>query len=802
VISTRDLIGAGVLSLVFLGLLGVAEAWRRLARTPPEHTRKLVHVAGGLVCLALPFAVRSAAVVAVMALAMTGLYAAGARGGFLRSLHGVERRTRGSEYYPLSILAVFVLADGRAWIYVSSVLVLAVADALAALVGIRYGRLRFEIEDDQKSVEGSLAFLVAAFLAVHLPMLLLADLPRAHTVLSALLVALLVTGFELISLHGADNLFVPLAVCVALDKLSGKPTAEPAFLVLSLALLLGVVAAATWRSRAFNVGAATALVLFAFGGWSLANWLWTVPLLVALVALIALSAAGTPPEPARRMKVSDMVVALLPAFTVLAVGNGLQDTDYFFAPYLTALAVAGALAVLRMDRGDEQRQTGWRALGFGAAAWCGGALLPWALDPAARPLEAAVSAAVTCLVVLGAARLGEHPAIRAHPPRRRAVRFAASCAGALAVLALQALGWARPMCPSGAPGNPQRLFWEERAPHASRGRTPSRCLPRPGASLRAERHALAALAPGQGAAGVHRVARRAGLEEVGAGPLGGARGELAPAEQAGGVAGRQGAAVVADPRPGLADLVGAPGGGVAERARGAGGADRRRGLAGAVGVGRPVEARADRPGRAGEGLVARPARLRGRRLARPGRGLGRRGPGAVEPVGAVDAPDPARLALRRRRHAEALQAVGAVGAARHPAAGSAHRDPGGARPGTLARRAERAGQALDARVAGAAVRHLADDGEIAGVVRHPEQRAAGEPLDPREAGAALAGVVGDLPVLLELGDAVAQVGPDRRPGRLRRVFRDAAALVPVDHRVEAGLAELLDGPAAAAAGDQ
>ena len=210
-ITAHDLRGAVILGGVFVSLLILAELWRRLGTPKPEHTRKLVHLGGGVACLFFPFLIDSPWVVLAMALPLTGLFLAGAKLGFLKSLHGVARRSRGAEYYPLAVCLVFVLTRGRPWLYLSAVLVLAVADAFAALIGSRYGVVRYEVENETKSLEGSLVFLVIAFLAIHLPVLLMTDLPRPVCVLAALLVAALVTGFEAVSLEGADNLFVPLA---------------------------------------------------------------------------------------------------------------------------------------------------------------------------------------------------------------------------------------------------------------------------------------------------------------------------------------------------------------------------------------------------------------------------------------------------------------------------------------------------------------------------------------------------------------------------------------------------------------
>ena len=57
------------------------------------------------------------------------------------------------------------------------------ADAVAALVGITYGKLRYVTGDGFKSAEGSVAFLSIAFLSVHVPLLLFTDVGRAQTLL-------------------------------------------------------------------------------------------------------------------------------------------------------------------------------------------------------------------------------------------------------------------------------------------------------------------------------------------------------------------------------------------------------------------------------------------------------------------------------------------------------------------------------------------------------------------------------------------------------------------------------------------
>ena len=90
-------IRAGVLmSVGFVGLIALAEMWRRFGNPPAEWTRKLVHIGGGLGCLSLPFVIDSHWVVGAMALGLSGLFVAGRATGRLESVHGVGRASRGT----------------------------------------------------------------------------------------------------------------------------------------------------------------------------------------------------------------------------------------------------------------------------------------------------------------------------------------------------------------------------------------------------------------------------------------------------------------------------------------------------------------------------------------------------------------------------------------------------------------------------------------------------------------------------------------------------------------------------------
>lgn len=446
----HDLVGAAILAGVFVALLAAAELWRRFGRPKPEWTRKLVHLGGGLTCLLFPFLVGRLWIILVLALAMTGIFTAAAKLGLLQGLHGVERRSRGAEYYPLAIFLVLVLAGERTWLYLAAVLVLAVADAFAALVGSRYGVVRYQVQDESKTLEGSLVFFLIAFLAIHLPTLLMTDLPRAVCVLAAVLVAVLVTGFEAISLGGADNLFVPMAVVVVLGKITTKPFAEVVFQNLSLLGICLGIALLVRRLPYFNVGATITIVLYAYGNWSLGSWQWALPVFAGLVVylLALLRSAAVRQRPLIRVRT--VARALLAPFLILVLANTSGRFEALFGCYLgvSAAVLAFSLSEPLFRLGGLRRRP--RALGAALAAALGvtaTCVPPWLTQPAVAPSALAGIAALVLAASVGNLELewddGEGPRVHGWT----AGRFVLSLAVGGGVLLLERLDLTAPWNP-------------------------------------------------------------------------------------------------------------------------------------------------------------------------------------------------------------------------------------------------------------------------------------------------------------------------------------------------------------------
>ena len=225
-----DLIWAIIISTIFILIFILAEITRKFG-VCTESTRKLVHFGGAFITIFFPFIFKSHWTVLALAISFAFIMFLTKKLGLLQSVHNVERKTDGAIYHPIAIYTCFLYSQflNQPWFYVISILILAVSDALAALVGKNYGANEYVVEQGlRKTIEGSVTFFLTSFLLVHLILLLATPTGRAESVLIALLIAIILTVFEGVSLKGADNLFIPLSTMFILSK-NLHPTVEGVF---------------------------------------------------------------------------------------------------------------------------------------------------------------------------------------------------------------------------------------------------------------------------------------------------------------------------------------------------------------------------------------------------------------------------------------------------------------------------------------------------------------------------------------------------------------------------------------------
>jgi len=230
----------GIFAVLMVGL----RAYRHACSKDPELIRKLLHIGMGLVTLTFPWLFRASWPVLLLTVVFTLFLMALRLSRPLQRLlggviDGVSRDSMGELYFPLAVGLVFLLSAGDPITFCIPMLILALADASAALIGQRYGTLRYATGDGEKSVEGSTAFLIVAFLSTQIPLLLFTSTGRAESLVIALTLALLVMLLEAIAWRGLDNLFIPLGAFFLLKSLLKlNATALDAHLAIAVILVM------------------------------------------------------------------------------------------------------------------------------------------------------------------------------------------------------------------------------------------------------------------------------------------------------------------------------------------------------------------------------------------------------------------------------------------------------------------------------------------------------------------------------------------------------------------------------------
>ena len=330
----------------FLGLFAGLKLYARFAKPHPEALRKLLHTGSGLLTLSFPFLFDELWPVFLLTGATTILLATvkfspwwHRRLGHV--VDGVQRTTLGEIYFPISVAIVYWLSFGQTpLLFVIPVLVLTLADATGALVGMRYGLSHYV--GANKTFEGSAAFAVVAFFCIHVPLLLWGEVGRTETLLIAATLALVVMLLEGSAWRGLDNLFIPIGGFFLLRTY--LPLDVPALIVRFLVVLtLVVLVFLSRRSTTLADDSLVAGVFLCYITWALMGYRWLVPPLFVFVGYSLMSPRT--PENSRRMHDVPVILSVwVAAVAWLAIARALGDPLLIFPftlVFATHLAIFG-----------------------------------------------------------------------------------------------------------------------------------------------------------------------------------------------------------------------------------------------------------------------------------------------------------------------------------------------------------------------------------------------------------------------------------------------------------------------------
>jgi phytol kinase len=126
----------------------------------------------------------------------------------------MERETEGygTVFYPISLLIISIICfSGFSPLYIGGISMscMGYGDGFAALVGNKFGKRRFKLWGNQKSLEGCITMFAVSFIA-SAAILLFHDIGFAFVY--AAFIAIVATCLEAFTPNGYDNLTVPLGV--------------------------------------------------------------------------------------------------------------------------------------------------------------------------------------------------------------------------------------------------------------------------------------------------------------------------------------------------------------------------------------------------------------------------------------------------------------------------------------------------------------------------------------------------------------------------------------------------------------
>jgi phytol kinase len=202
---------------IFLLLIITEWLWRK-SKLHIETSRKIVHIGTGIIVAFWPLYL-DWTTIQLLSLLLLAVVFASFRLRIFRSIHDIDRLTIGEILYPVGI-GICAFLEPAPWMFTAAILHLTLADGLAAIVGIKYGRKnRYTILSHGKSLIGSTTFFMTSLAIIVAASFFVSEANLPHNYPLFVLAALTLTFVENISWYGLDDITVPLSVIILLTIL-------------------------------------------------------------------------------------------------------------------------------------------------------------------------------------------------------------------------------------------------------------------------------------------------------------------------------------------------------------------------------------------------------------------------------------------------------------------------------------------------------------------------------------------------------------------------------------------------------
>ncbi len=200
-----------------VAILAVGELLKNKKVLKGEHARKFIHILFGVYVAFWPYMLSRNYLLLLCAMLLPVIIASHFLHIF-RAIHAGRERLVGEVLYAVAILVTAYIA-AEPWVFTTSILILALADGCAALVGKKHGHKTPRLYKN-KTLAGALAFYVCAVVAIAVGYVLGdANMMSEYGLVLFVWLPLFLSLVELVSPWGTDNLFVPVTAAYVLNVL-------------------------------------------------------------------------------------------------------------------------------------------------------------------------------------------------------------------------------------------------------------------------------------------------------------------------------------------------------------------------------------------------------------------------------------------------------------------------------------------------------------------------------------------------------------------------------------------------------
>ena len=293
-----DWIWSGILLVILVIILGCSELVRKKFDLSISFTRKFVHIITGILIAITPLFLERPYPLLIISGIFSVLNWIAIQKKWMPGIHATDRISYGTVFYPISFFILIILLwERHLTILVISMLIMAIADALAAIIGEKIKKpIQYQFDSEPKSVQGSAVMLIASLLITIVGLKLFSPyemLVSGFTQLFwiAAIVAIIATACESISFKGSDNLTVPLGAAFALHYMISHSTAQNLIFTIGIAIAL-LIAVVSYYLRFLSGSGAVSTFLLGAVIFGTGKWEFSLPILLFFILSSLLSKLG------------------------------------------------------------------------------------------------------------------------------------------------------------------------------------------------------------------------------------------------------------------------------------------------------------------------------------------------------------------------------------------------------------------------------------------------------------------------------------------------------------------------------